>query len=463
MTGTLAEQAAALRDGRVSSVELTTAALERAASWQPRINAFIRIEAESALAQARASDARRAAGRASGPLDGIPLAHKDMFDRAGALATGGSRILADRRATETSTVAARLEAAGAVWLGGLNMAEFAANPVGLNPHYGAVRNPWNPDYVSGGSSSGSGAAVGARIVAGSLGSDTGGSIRLPASICGVVGLKPSYCRVSRAGVLPLAFSLDTVGPLAATAEDCALLLQAIAGPDPRDSTTQDIPVPDPAALAESPRGATLAVLALDGIAPELRARHEAALAVLGALGLRLVERRMDWFESLYALGDTISKCEAATIHSRWMRERPQDYSRFVFSRTEAGFHIPAPRYIEALSLRAPLLHRFVAEVLGEADALFLPSMPVPVPRIAAVDVSEGAEIARIIGAMAKLTRPFSYLGVPALSVPCGPDEAGLPVGFQLVGRPFAEGTLLRLAHHYQAVTNWHRTAPPLGA
>ena len=457
---TLEEQAAALQAGQVSSVELTEAALQRAAAWQPKINAFIRIEGEQAMAAARASDARRVRGAARGPLDGVPMAHKDMLDRAGELATGVSLILRDRRATETSTVAARLEVAGAVWLGGLNMAEFAANPVGLNPHYGHCRNPWNPAYITGGSSSGSGAAVAAGIVAAALGSDTGGSIRLPASICGVVGLKPTYGRVSLAGVMPRAFSLDTVGPLATTAADCGLLLQAVAGVDERDGSTVDRPVPSMSEMTADATGMTVAVLTgVDGVAPALRTRHDAALRVFRDSGVQLVERSMDWISGLYGLADTISKSEAATLHGKWMRDRPNAYSRFVFSRTEAGFHILATRYIEAMALRGRLLTRFVTEVLAGVDALFLPTTPVAVPTIAAVDTDEGAEIAEIIGGLARLTRPFSYLGVPALSVPCGPDEAGLPVGFQLVGRPFAEAALLRLAGHYQRATAWPRTVP----
>ena len=456
---TLGEQAEALRAGAVSSAELTEAALRRAEAWQPRINAFIRIEGEQAMDAARASDARRARGEARGPLDGVPMAHKDMFDRAGELATGGSLILRDRRASETSTVAARLEAAGAVWLGGLNMAEFAANPVGLNPHYGHCRNPWNPDYITGGSSSGSGAAVAAGIVAAALGSDTGGSIRLPASACGVVGLKPTHGRVSLVGVLPRAFSLDTVGPLATTAADCGLLLRAIAGVDERDGGTIDVPVPAMGEMTADATGMTVAVLTgVEGVAPALRARHEASLQVFADNGVQLVERSMDWIGDLYGLADTIAKSEAATQHGRWMRERPEDYSRFVFSRTEAGFHIPATRYIEALALRGRLLMRFVSEVLAGVDALFLPVTPVAVPTIAAVDTVDGAAIATIIGGLTRLTRPFSYLGVPALSVPCGPDEAGLPVGFQLVGRPFAEAALLRLAGQYQRAAAWPRTA-----
>ena len=458
----LAAQAAALASGAATSTALTRSALDRAATAQPEINAFIAIEAETALAEAAASDRRRAAGRPLGPLDGVPLAHKDMFDRAGKVPTGGSPILAERRAARDSSVAERLAAAGAVWLGALNMSEFAASPTGINVHYGTVRNPRNPDHISGGSSSGSGAAVAAGIVAAALGSDTGGSIRLPAAMCGVTGLKPSYGRVSRFGVMPRAPSLDTVGPLARSALDCALLLAAVAGPDPRDPTALDMPVP---AIAELLAGgltlpdATLAVLvgpAVEGLGADITACQSEAVRVFRSAGFRIVERRLDWLAELYPLADTISKCEAATLHEAWMRERPQDYSPFLFSRTLAGFHLPATRYIGALSRRAAWLERFVTEGLDGAAALLLPTVPVPVPRIDAADVEDGAAVAALIAGLSRLTRPFSYLGVPALSVPCGTDAAGLPVGLQLAGRPFADFALLALGASLQQRSDWHR-------
>ncbi len=461
----LAAQAAALASGAATSTALTRSALDRAATAQPEVNAFIAIEAETALAEAAASDQRRAAGRPLGALDGVPLAHKDMFDRAGKVATGGSPILAERRAARDSSVAERLAAAGAVWLGALNMSEFAASPTGINVHYGAVRNPRNRAHISGGSSSGSGAAVAAGIVAAALGSDTGGSIRLPAAMCGVTGLKPSYGRVSRFGVMPRAPSLDTVGPLARSALDCALLLAAIAGPDPRDPTALDMPVPAVAELlaeglaAHVPPDSTLAVLvgpAVEGLGADITACQNEAARVLREAGFRIVERRLDWLAELYPLADTISKCEAATLHEAWMRERPQDYSPFLFSRTLAGFHLPATRYIGALSRRAAWLERFVTEGLDGAAALLLPTVPVPVPRIDAADVEDGAAVAALIAGLSRLTRPFSYLGVPALSVPCGTDAAGLPVGLQLAGRPFADFALLAIGASLQQRSDWHR-------
>ena len=465
MTISLVAQSAALAAGQVSSVELTRAALARASAWQPHINAFITIEAEEALAAAASADDRRARGAALGPLDGVPMAHKDMFDRAGKVATGGSPILAERTAVADSTVARRLVAAGAVWLGGLNMAEFAASPTGINVHYGAARNPWNPLYITGGSSSGSGAAVAAGIVGAALGSDTGGSIRLPASLCGVTGLKPTYGRVSRAGAMPRATSLDTVGPLARSAMDCAMLLQAIAGADPADPTALDIPVPEAASLADwVPGEATVAVLVgpiVEGLPAALAACHAEAVGLLRSAGCRIVERRADWLSALYPLADTISKCEAASMHERWMRERPHDYSAFLYQRTLAGFHLPATRYIHALSLRAPMLERFVTEVLDDAMALLLPVTPVATPRIDQADVTEGEAVRSLIAAITRLTRPFSYLGVPGLSLPCGFDLAGLPVGLQAIGRPYADVTLLALGHALQQRSDWHDRLPLL--
>ena len=459
---TLTGQAAALQAGRLSSLDLVDAALARAQAWQPRLNAFISLEPEDARAAARSADDRRATGQVRGRLDGVPLAHKDMFDRAGRVATGGSEILRGVVASSTSTVASRLDAAGAIWLGGLNMSEFAASPTGLNPHYGPARNPWNTGYITGGSSSGSGAATGARIVGAALGSDTGGSVRLPAAICGVVGLRPTYGTVSRAGALPRATTLDTIGPLGATALDCALLLDAVAGPDAADPTTLDR-VPGLAdALAVDPATLTVAILDpadLPEMPSDLVACFERAKADLARLGVRTVPARMGWMAEVFALADAISKCEAAAIHERWARERPQDYSAFVFARTLAGYHLPAIRYIEALSLRGRYLERFLGDVLGGADMLFLPTTPIRVPQMDAVDVAAGEEVRQVIFGLSCLTRPFSYIGVPALSVPCGVDQDGLPVGFQLAGRPGTDAVLLGLAHRYQAVTSWAQRTP----
>jgi aspartyl-tRNA(Asn)/glutamyl-tRNA(Gln) amidotransferase subunit A len=459
----LAEAAEALRAGRISSVELTRACLDRAAAVNPRLNCFLRLEPDDALAAAKRADEALARGEACNPLHGIPLAHKDMFYRAGKVTTGGSKIRRDFVPTSDSTIAKRLDAAGAVWLGSLNMSEFAANPAGHNVHYGHCRNPWDAECVSGGSSSGSGCAVAARACYGSIGSDTGGSVRLPAALCGVVGLKPTHGRISRHGALPRCWSLDAVGPLSRTVEDCALLLAAVAGRDPLDPTTADVPVPDyHARLREKVAGLRLGVPSnffFEDIDPSVGALLERALQVLVELGLRPRAVVVPNQERVFTISDAVGRSEAATLHGRWIRERPDDYSLFVRSRIEAGFHVPATRYLEALALRGRILADFVRRTFGEADVLFAPVLPIQVPKLAATEAGTPADVERVIAQLTRCTRSINFLGLPALSVPCGFTINGMPTAFQLIGRPFAESTLLRLGHAYQGATEWHQRVP----
>jgi aspartyl-tRNA(Asn)/glutamyl-tRNA(Gln) amidotransferase subunit A len=459
----LAQTARALRARKVSSVELTRACLARAEAINPRLNCFLSLEADDALAAARQADDALARGETRGPLHGVPLAHKDMFYRAGKVTTGGSKIRRQFVARDDSAIALQLEAAGAVWLGTLNMSEFAANPAGHNVHYGHCRNPWDPESITGGSSSGSAAAVAARACFGSIGSDTGGSVRLPAAVCGVVGLKPTYGLISRHGALPRSWSLDAIGPLARTVEDCALLTGAVAGRDPLDPTTAHLPVPD---YQGSLRGGVgklrLAVPSnffFDGVDPSVRARLDAALKIFTGLGAELVDVAVPEQERLYTISDAVSKAEAATMHGRWIRERPQDYSLFVRSRIEAGFHIPATRYLEGLALRGRILSDFVGRVFEKADVLFAPVLPIQVPKLAQTEVGTPADVQRVIVALTRCTRNINYLGLPALAVPCGFTANGMPTGFQLIGRPFAEATLFRAGHAYQDATDWHTRLP----
>jgi aspartyl-tRNA(Asn)/glutamyl-tRNA(Gln) amidotransferase subunit A len=460
---TLAAASQALVERRVSSVELTRACLDRAQAVNSRINCFLAIEPDEALAAARAADAAISRGERRGPLHGVPLAHKDMFYRAGKVTTGGSKIRRDFVATHDSAVARRLHAAGAVWLGNLNMSEFAANPAGHNVHYGHCRNPWDIRCITGGSSSGSAAAVAARACYGSIGSDTGGSVRVPASICGVVGLKPTHGRVSRHGAIPRSWSLDCVGPLARTAQDCALLAAAIAGRDPMDSTSSHLPVPDYAAALRRPvTGLRIGVpqnFFFDELDSSVRARLDAALDVLEACGMRRVAVTVPDQERVYTISDALGKSEAATMHGRWIRERPEDYSLFVRSRIEAGFHVPATRYLEALQLRGRFLADFVAHAFANADVLLVPVVSLQVPRLAETEVGNPADVQRVIVRLTRCTRTINYLGLPGLSVPCGFTDNGMPTGFQLIGRPFAESTLLRIAHAYQQLTDWHTYNP----
>jgi aspartyl-tRNA(Asn)/glutamyl-tRNA(Gln) amidotransferase subunit A len=462
----LAQAAQAIRARRLSSVEATRAALARIERWQPRLNCFIALDADGALKQAAALDAELARGRIRGALHGVPLAHKDMFYRAGRISTCGSEIRRHWRATATATVLERLDAAGAVDLGTLNMSEFAAGPTGHNEHFGHCRNPFNPAHVTGGSSSGSGAAVAARLVYGALGSDTGGSIRLPAAANGVVGLKPTYGRVSRHGALARAWSLDHVGPLTRTAEDSALMMAAIAGHDPNDGAISHEPVPDfSAGLADGIKGLRVGVVDDADGAPvddEVRGALAASLDVLRSLGAQTVPVRLTHLKLWYDFAETIAKCEGASVHARWLRERPQDYSAHVRTRIEAGLVLPATRYLEALAQRGRHLAEFLDTAMAGVDVLHCPAIPIPVPTIAETDLEgTGEAVLALVGRITTFTRPFNFLGLPVISVPCGFTRNGLPVAFQVAAKPFAEPLLLRVAASYQAATDFHERVPEL--
>jgi aspartyl-tRNA(Asn)/glutamyl-tRNA(Gln) amidotransferase subunit A len=394
------------------------------------------------------------------------MAHKDMYYRKGEISTGGSAIRRDWRAPVTATVLDKLDAAGVVELGFLNMAEFAAGPTGHNVHHGHCRNPWDSTRVTGGSSSGSGASVAARMVYGALGSDTGGSIRLPASACGVVGMKATYGRVSRAGAVARSWSLDHVGPLTRTVRDNARLLAVVAGHDPHDSTTSEKPVPDYEALLEGGVTDLKIGLALpgDGPAPldaEIGAAVQGAADVLGKLGARITVAHLPDFTALYRAAEVIVKCEAAAMHRPWMEKQPEAYANQVRTRMEAGFFIPATEYIDALRLRAHFAAEFLATTLAGIDAVLLPTISFPLPTIAETDVEAagGPATLAMVGRFTGLTRPFNTLGIPVLSVPGGFDANGLPIGLQLVGHPFAEGMLYRIGHAYQGVTDHHKKVP----
>jgi aspartyl-tRNA(Asn)/glutamyl-tRNA(Gln) amidotransferase subunit A len=433
----LAAASQALRARHISSGELAEACLARIARWQPRINAFISVEQHA-------------------PNEGVPLAHKDMFYRQGRVSNCGSRIRRGWIAQETSTALSRLDTAGMPQIGTLNMVEFAFGPTGHNEHWGDCRNPWNPDYITGGSSSGSGAAVAARLVFGALGSDTGGSVRIPAAACGVTGLKTTWGRVSRHGAMPLSHSLDTIGPLARSAEDCALILAAIAGFDPKDPLSSREPVGDYVPAKRKFRVA----LSSDWI--EQHAEPEVAAAVLAAahkLGATLTEVEPPDFDTLSVHCITVMQAEASAQHARWMRERPGDYSSAVRSRLEAGFAVPAAAYLEVLRLRAAWLERFCSTTLAGADLYLLPAMNVRVPTLEQTGPRGGAGMPALLAELTRLTRWVNYLGVPSLVVPCGFDSRGLPIGLQLVGRPFAEATLLAAGHAFQHETDWHSRVP----
>jgi aspartyl-tRNA(Asn)/glutamyl-tRNA(Gln) amidotransferase subunit A len=460
----LTEIAQAIAQKRVSSREATQSCVSRIAQWQPHLNAFMAIEAEAALAAADAADAALAKGGVRGALHGVPLAHKDMYYDAGKVVTCGSLIRRDFVATSTSTALLRLKDAGTIRLGSLQMAEFAYGPTGHNSHYGPVHNPFALDHITGGSSSGSGAAVAARLTFAALGSDTGGSIRMPAHFCGVTGLKTTVGRVSRAGAMPLSQSLDTVGPLARTALDCALLLGLMAGADPDDPTAITGPLPDYMAAARQPmQGLTIGIpgaFYVDDLDPDVARILDETVAVLSQEGANIVKVELPDQRQLTAASQLIIAVEAAAFHKRWMIERPQDYGAQVLMRLQNGLAIPGVSYLEAMRWRGPALSAHLAAVAG-VDAVIAPVAPVAAPTIAESDVGNSPDAEAVIQRLTRFTRPVNYLGLPSLAIPSGFTQSGLPVGMQLVGRPFDEATLLRIGAAFQRATDFHARAPQL--
>jgi aspartyl-tRNA(Asn)/glutamyl-tRNA(Gln) amidotransferase subunit A len=457
---TLREAAAAIAEGRLRAEALVEACLDRVERAQPALNCFIRVNTEATRERARAADMAIKASHGRGPLHGVPLAHKDMFYRAGEVCTCGSKIRAHFVPDHSATVLTRLDAAGAIELGRLNMAEFALGPTGHNDHFGRCRNPWNPDYITGGSSSGSGAAVAAGLVFGALGSDTGGSVRLPAAICGVVGIKPTQGRVSRYGAMPLSSSLDCIGVLARNVGDCARLLSVIAGADESDSTASHQAVPDyehsledagsPGSLA----GVTIGVpdrYYFDDIDAEVADLLAASRAVLESRGAKVVDVPIGDHGGFSDLAAAVLTAEGATLHLPWLRDQPQDYSPQVRARLLVGLAVPATLYLQALQARGRLLDELLRETFSKCDVLHVPVLKRPVPTAAETDVGASPAMAKVLADIVAATRPLNYLGLPGLVVPIGFTRNGLPQGMQLIARPFREQLLFRVGAAYEAV------------
>jgi len=460
---TLDSLSRAIAARKISPVEATQACLARIAELDAHIRAFITVDAEGALATARTLEAELAQGRSRGPLHGVPLAYKDLCHVPGLPTSCGTKTREYFTSTIECTAVARLREAGAVALGKLNMTELAMGPFGDNAHHGDVQNPWKAGHCSGGSSSGSAAAVAAGFALGALGSDTGGSIRLPAACCGVVGLKPTYGRVSRAGAMPLSWSLDHLGPLARTVADAARLLGIVAGHDPHDATSSRRGVPFYERTLESPvTGLRVGVpenYYFDGVTPEIEAGVRTAAATLEGLGVHVVPLRIPDPRPMADVCNVISRSESAAIHARLARERPHELQPAVRARIEVGFHISAHDYLQALRLRARLTREFIADVFAEVDALIAPVIPEPAPELTATKAGSADEFVARMGRFSRLTRPFNGLGLPALALPCGMSADGRPLALQIVGRPFDEATVLRLGHAYQQATTWHLATP----
>lgn len=463
---TLTEAADAVASGKISSRELTEACLARIAGWQPVLNCFIHLEEELALQMADAADAVRARGDSLGPLHGVPMAHKDMFYREGVLSTCGSHIRRGFRPDYTSTVMTRMDAAGAVYLGGLNMSEFALGPTGHNDHWGHCRNPWNPAHITGGSSSGSGSATGGRLSFGALGSDTGGSVRLPAGANGLVGMKVTSGLISRYGCMGLSFTHDTIGPLTRTVRDNARMLGVVAGHDPNDPTTSRRAVPDyeAACATRSLKGLRIGVPETyfrESLDPLIADHMEQSLRVLAALGAEVKPVAIPDPDANIDLANIITATEGATLHAHWLRTRPGDYGPQPRARLEAGFAVSATDYLTALQLRPRIVRAFVEAAFAECDILHAPTFDMPIPTIEDTAIGDRQGFAAVLARTSRCTRPMNYLGLPALSLPTGFDRNGCPTSMQLIGKPFSEARLYRAGAAFEAATDFAAKVPVL--
>jgi aspartyl-tRNA(Asn)/glutamyl-tRNA(Gln) amidotransferase subunit A len=455
-----------VRTKQVSPVELVRVYLERIERLDGRLRAYITVCGDEALQAARQAEAAVLAGGPLGPLHGVPFAVKDQFDARGLPTTMGSRVLARRAAEGDATVVARLRAAGGLLLGKLNLTEFALGGTREFP-FGQPRNPWNLEHDPGGSSSGSGIATAAALCAFTLGEDTGGSVRSPAAWCGVVGVRPTWGRLSRHGIFPLSWSMDAPGPLSRSVRDSARLLSLIAGPDAQDPTTSRRPVVDYSReLTEDVRG-----LRLGGIRElasgaetndEIRGAVEATAARLGQLGATVEPVSMPLIPLAGAVFMAIADSEGAGLHVGWLRDRPGDYDAGTRRRLLSAGLLPAALYHQAQRARA-LIRQQVLEALRGHDALLAPMAHTAAPPIAAgqAPIASKADVGPRFFTRRCYGTPASLAGVPALSVPCGFTTTGLPIGLQVIGRAFDEATILRVAHAYEQATDWHHRRPPL--
>jgi len=453
---TLAKAAKEIKAKRLSPVELTKAMLDRSYALNSTVNAYITISAESAIHDAQRAESEIIHGNYIGPLHGIPIALKDLYETKGILTTAGSKILSDWIPQHDSAVVSKLKDAGAVSLGKLNMHEFAYGVTTINPHYGPSRNPWNLNHITGGSSGGSGAAVAAGMCIASLGSDTGGSIRIPSCLCGIVGIKPTYGRVSRRGMLPLSWSLDHAGPMAQTAEDAAIMLNAIAGYDPEDASSLNSPVPDYTSfLTGDIKGVHLGILSgiiRQPVDHEIETSLINALHTLEHLGVELHEGvEISQLELARQANNTILMAEAAFIHQQWLPAKRGSYGEDVLHRLDSGAQLSASHYIRALKL-GQKLRKELLSVLESVNVLFLPMIPMSAPSITDAETHSGDAYGTYDDLRSALTHfcgAFNLTGLPAISIPCGFKSDGLPIGFQLIGRPMDEGMLLRIADAYE--------------
>jgi aspartyl-tRNA(Asn)/glutamyl-tRNA(Gln) amidotransferase subunit A len=453
----IAELAPRLAGREISPVELTEAALARLEQLEPQLNAFITVTAESARHAARAAEAAIQAGHYQGPLHGIPLAIKDLFATRGVATTFGSPLYADWVPDFDAAAVEQLKQAGAVLLGKTNLHELAYGSTSANAHYGAVHNPWRLDHHPGGSSGGSSVAVAAGIAYGAMGSDTGASIRQPAACTGIVGIKPTFGRLSKFGALPLAWSQDHAGPLTRTVRDAALMLQALAGHDPRDPSSALRPVPDfTAGIDDGVAGLRIGVARaffFEECTADVVGAVDAAVQVFDDLGALVEEVQLPHMDAAYTAGTVTIAVEGAAFHAADLRDRPELFSDELRAAFELGSFYTGADYVQAQRLRRHLMAATERAMAG-FDAVVMPTSPVPATPIMGTPLEHAMLRPRN-------TMPFNVLGLPAISVPCRFTADGLPVGLQIVGNAFDEAAVLRVAQAYEQATDWHRRRPPL--
>ncbi len=462
---TLLEAAAALRAKKVSSLELTQQSLQLSKELQPKLNAFLTFTTDAAITAAKQADADFARDIDRGPLQGIPVAVKDLYYTKGTLTTAGSKIFGGFVPSYDAAVVEKLKAAGAVLTGKLGMHELAFGITSNNAHYGAIRNPWDPTRIPGGSSGGSGAAVSAGMVFAAMGSDTGGSIRIPASYCGTAGIKPTYGAVSRYGTFPLGFSLDHMGPLAQTSRDCAAVLNAISGPDPRDAYSSKDPLPQ-IAIPDQPKLEGLRIgfseeFLLEGIDPEIRAMVESALRAFHEWGASIVQLKLGWLRDVVAISHVILPAEAASVVEPHLSRR-DDFGPEVRPLFEAGRLISAVDYLQAQKLRRIYRAKAASELWKLCDVLISPSTAITAPKIGeqTVTLASGQEL-EVRAASTLLVRAFNVLGTPAHSIVGGFHSNGLPMSLQLIAKPLADASVLALGARFEDETALYRRKPPV--
>ncbi len=467
LSSTIAELAPRIRSGEVSPVELTEAALARAEAMQPTLNTFITLLADQAMAQAREEEEAIARGEFKGPMQGIPIGLKDNLATRGILTTLGTKVLSDYVPEEDAEVAVRCRAAGAVILGKENMEEFAAGATSNNPHFGPVRNPWGTEHIPGGSSGGGGANVAAEVTFASLGTDLGGSVRLPGSFCGVVGLKQTFGRVSQRGLLVTSFNGDHIGPMTRSVADSAIVLQVIAGHDPLDPSTVPVPVPDySAGLGRSIRGLRMGVPSnyyFEDLEPDVEEATMRAIAALEELGAVSVPVELPMMKYIGAVR-MAAMSDSIVTHEPFLRANRDDYGPDVLYRTLGGQFVLGHHYSKAMKAQR-LIQEDYARVLQDVDFIVTPTTPLCAPRIDAAYIEHGGETHRVrgpgSGLVSRNTSPLNSTGHPAITVPCGLNAMGLPIGLQFIGAGFREDLLFQVAAAYESVSPSQGRRPPV--